>query len=193
MQGESDDARGVNLADAAGRGWTECPGCGLSLPGAPARFRDRVNASAACWHLYGEVTAFEFSHLAQLSRHHQLLVDTYSAQHAGPGVPAIGPAFGLIGLWMALEGQASGLAVRAAHQYLAQHFQDWPRFERPVRVAQRTVFELALAESAADFERILREWALEVWTEWAPAHGAVAALVHDRLPSHVRDGLGSAG
>ena len=183
----------MNLADAAGRGWTACPGCGLSLPDPAAEFPNRVNASAACWHLYGEATAFEFSHLAQLGRYHQLLVETYSAQHAGPDVPAIGPAFGLIGLWMAVEGQASGLAVRAAHQYLAQQFQDWPRFERPVRVAQRTVFELALARNPAEFERVVQEWALEVWTELAPAHSAIAALVHDRLPTHVRDGLGSAG
>ncbi len=183
----------LDVHEASGRRLTDCPGCGLSLPASTQSTRKRVNASAACWQLYGEAPAFEFSHLADLGRNHQLLVDTYGAQHAGPDVPAIGPAFGLIGLWMALEEQASGLTVRAAHQYLAQHFQDWPRFQRPVRTARRSVFDLALTKTPEEFEQILREWAQTVWAEWTPVHAQIATLVRDRLPTHVRDGLASAG
>ena len=172
---------------------TVCPGCGVSLPGSSTTTGARINASAACRQLYGEATSFEFSHLAILGRHHQLLVDTYGAQHAGPNVPRIGPAFALIGLWLALEEGASGLAVRTAHQYLAQQYEDWPTFERPVRTAHLTVFDLALAASPSEFDRILLAWAREVWAEWATVHTEIAALVRGRLPDHVRDGLGSAG
>jgi hypothetical protein len=175
------------------RRWTECPGCGLSLPGSSTDAGSRLNASAACRQLYGEATSFEFGHLAILGRHHQLLVDTYGAQHAGPKVPRIGPAFGLIGLCLALEGGASGLAVRAAHQYLAQHYRDWPALVRPTRTADLTVFDLALATSPAEFERILRAWAGEVWAEWATVHATIAALIRERLPSDVRDGLRALG
>jgi hypothetical protein len=175
------------------RGWTECPGCGLSLPGSSASEGSRLNASAACRYLYAEATSFEFGHLAILGRHHQLLVDTYGAQHAGPKVPRIGPAFGLIGLCLALEDGASGPAVRAAHQYLAQHYRGWPAFELPARTAYLTVFDLALATTPSDFERILHRWAGEVWLEWAPAHATVAALIQERLPRDIRDRLRAMG
>ena len=175
------------------RRWTECPGCGLNLPGSSTSSDSRLNASAACRQLYGEATSLEFGHLAILGRHHQLLVDTYGAQHAGTGVPRIGPAFGLIGLCLALEDGASGLTVRAAHQYLAQHYRDWPAFERPARTAHLTVFDLALATTPSEFERILFAWAGEVWTEWATVHATIAALIRERLPCDVRDGLKALG
>jgi hypothetical protein len=176
-----------------GQRWTECPGCGLSLPGSSTSAGARLNASAACRQLYGEATSFEFSHLAILGRHHQLLVDTYGAQHAGPNMPRIGPAFGLIGLWLALEDGASGPGVRAAHQYLAQHYRDWPAFEPPARTAHFTVFDLAQATTPWEFERILHAWARDVWAEWATLHVPIAALIRERLPRDVRDRLKALG
>lgn len=176
-----------------GPGWAACPGCGVSLPGPGEPGDPRRNASGACWRLYGEVAGFELANLAILGRHHQLMVDTYGAQHAGPAVPAIGPAFSLIGLRMALDEGASGLEVRAAHQFLAQQFREWPVFERPPRVAGLTVFDVGLAASPAEHERILLEWANDVWAEWRSVHAEIAALVRERLPDHVRRGLGSGG
>jgi len=177
----------------AGPSWAACPGCGVSLPGPSVPGDPRRNASAACWRLYGEVVGYEFAHLAMLGRRHQLMVDTYGAQHAGPAVPAIGPAFSLIGLRMSLDEGANGLEVRAAHQFLAQQFRDWPIFDRPPRSATLTVFDVAMAASPAEHERILVDWAQDVWAEWTSVQAEIAALVRERLPDHVRRGLGSGG
>ena len=49
------------------------------------------------------VVGHELGRLSQLGGLHQLTVDAYGAQHAGPRVPAIGVAFGLIGLHLALD------------------------------------------------------------------------------------------
>lgn len=172
-------------------GWTACPGCGLSLPGSPEPADRRRNASAACWGLYGEVAGYEFANLAQLGHLHQLMVDAYGAQHAGPSVPPIGPAFSLIGLRMALDEGATGVQVRAAHEYLARHFQEWPTFVRPSSIARLTVFDVAMAKSPSDHAQLLAAWADEVWADWISVHGEVAALIRERLPGHVRQGLGS--
>jgi hypothetical protein len=189
----TDDTQAMESPLAAAQRWTECPGCGLSLPESSTSADSRLNASGACQQLCGEATSFEFDHLAILGRHHQLLVDTYGAQHAGPNVPRIGPAFGLIGLCLALEDGASGLAVRSVHQYLAQHHSDWPSFERPAQTAHLTVFDLALATTPSEFEQTLVEWAEEVWLEWASVHATIRALIQERLPRHVRDRLGAVG
>ena len=83
--------------------WTECPGCGLRLPDR-GDLDPRTHASAACRMLYGEVQGYELDHLAELGRHHQVLVDVYGAQHIGPATPGIRSAFCLIGLELSLVG-----------------------------------------------------------------------------------------
>jgi Family of unknown function (DUF5946) len=167
-------------------GWTVCPGCGVNLPGQPEFTDGRRNASPPCWLLYGEVAGYELAHLARLGRLHQLMADTYGAQHAGPWVPRIGTAFSLIGLRLALDEDATGLEVRAAHQYLAQNYREWPAFARPTRSAHMTVFDVAMAESPDRHEVLLKDWAQEVWAEWAGVRVDVARIITDRLPREVR-------
>jgi hypothetical protein len=174
-------------------GWTDCPGCGVALPGTAVPVDRRRNASPACWHLYGEVVGYELTHLAELGRLHQLTVDTYGAQHAGPSVPAIGTAFALIGLWLALEEGMGGIEVRSAHQYLAGHFSAWPTFVRPFGAAGLTVFDVASAESIEDHARLVGRWAADVWVGWRPAHDAVRRVVQERFPSAIRGSLASGG
>jgi hypothetical protein len=158
-----------------------CPGCGLDLPGSDEPWEPRSLASEACHALYGEVAGYETQHVAELGRWHQLLVDTYAAQHVGDRTPAIGTAFALIGLQLALEDGRDGLEVRDAHQQLAAAFKTWPRFEPPDGRGSLTVFDLAMADSPREHVERLRAWAADVWAAWAPSHDAVRALVVDRL------------
>jgi hypothetical protein len=135
--------------------------------------------------VYGEVAGFESQHVAELGRWHQLLVDTYAAQHAGERTPRIGTAFALIGLRLALVDGWDGLSVRDAHQDLARRYGSWPAFTPPERRGDLTVLDLALASTPAEHVERLRAWAASVWEAWADAHAAVAALIGERLP---RDG-----
>src|SRR4051794_29210123 len=114
-----------------------CPGCGVVLPGSAAPWDRRATASEACHALYGEVAGFESEHVVELGRWHQLLVDTYGAQHAGDQTPAIGVAFALIGLQLAIEDGWDGLRVRDAHQRLAAAYKTWPRFKAPPERGER--------------------------------------------------------
>ena len=138
-------------------------------------------ASVACRAMYGEVAGYELEQVARLGRWHQLLVDTYAAQHVGPATPRIGPTFALIGLHLALDRGWDGLAVRDSHQALARRHRDWPAFETPALVWKMTVADLALASSPEEHITILGRWAAEVWAAWRTAHGAVERLVAERL------------
>ncbi|HLX33972.1 MAG TPA: DUF5946 family protein [Candidatus Limnocylindrales bacterium] len=160
-----------------------CAGCGVELPGPGARWDRRSLASVECQQLYGEVAGYELQHVAELGRWHQLLVDTYGVQHSGPDTPAIGTAFGLIGLRLALEEDRDGPSVRAVHAALARAFRDWPAFERPAASGTRTIFDLAVADSPADHVARLRDWAADVWAAWSGSHDAVRRLLAERLPA----------
>jgi hypothetical protein len=163
-----------------------CPGCGVELPGSAQPWDPRSLASEACHQLYGEVAGYESQHLLELGRWHQLLVDTYAAQHATERSPRIGVGFALIGLHLALDLGWSGLDVRDAHQRLANAYRDWPPFEAPGTRGALTVVDLALASSPADHVERLHAWAASVWDAWRPSHGAVRELVSARLDASSR-------
>jgi hypothetical protein len=159
-----------------------CPGCGAVLPGPATTSDPRSGASDACRAVYAEVAGYELSHVAELGRWHQLLVDTYGAQHPSDTGPAIGTAFALIGLQLALEDGRSGLEVRDAHQLLGNRYRDWPRFAAPVAGGRLTIVDLALAADPGTYVETIHRWAREVWAAWTEQHAAVGALVRDRLP-----------
>ena len=91
-----------------GAGWefvnglTTCPGCGLRAHTGSGIPTGRLNASADCEAIYGEVIGFASEHL-ELLRLHQLTVDAYGAQHPGPPTKPIRLAYSLVGLHLALE------------------------------------------------------------------------------------------
>ena len=159
-----------------------CAGCGLELPGTGAPFESRSTASVECRLVYSEVAGYELEHVTELGRWHQLLVDTYGAQHVGEGTPRIGPAFALIGLYLALERGWDGLAVRDAHRALARAHRDWPSFLPAPRFQDGlTVADLTLAGSPEAHVEVLRAWAGEVWAGWADRQESVRALTAARL------------
>jgi Family of unknown function (DUF5946) len=163
-----------------------CPGCGVELPSSAEPWDSRSLASEACHALYGEVAGFESQHIVELGRWHQLLVDTYAAQHAGDRTPLIGTAFALIGLHLALEEGWDGLAVRDTHQDLARRFREWPAFPTPERRGALTVLDLGLASTPEEHVERLQAWATDVWQERAESHAAVEALIAERLPGDRR-------
>jgi hypothetical protein len=146
----------------------------------------RSSASDACRAVRAEVAGYELGHLAELGQWHQLVVDTYGAQHPSDAGPPIGTAFGLIGLHLALEEGRSGFEVRDAHQLLANRFRDWPRFRAPDACGGLTIVDLARAADPPAYVETLHRWAVEVWAAWGDQHAAVRDLIRERLP--VRSG-----
>lgn len=106
-------------------------------------------ASPECLQLHGEVVAYVYDRPVQLGQWHQTCVDAYGAQHTGSGTPAITTAFALNGLYLVLERGFTGYQGRKAHGYLASTVHSWPRFTPPDSVGATTVFDVALAATAA--------------------------------------------
>lgn len=149
----------------------ECPGCGLVLPAAPRTdVVQSINSSDECATVRSEILGFQFEHPVML-RYHQMIVDAYGAQHGGGPTPPIRVAYGLAGLWLAIEHGFSGEDVRAVHRRMGHPQHDWPAFVPPAApVGWATIDEVAdagvRAGSQAGHARAVRGWAESVWDTW---------------------------
>lgn len=165
-------------AQSASQPYRECPGCGVRLPVSEEAFGDeRYNASAECWQLYGELSAYTveqgYSNGAFI---HQMAVDAYGAQHAREYGSAIGLAFALIGLYLACERGYSGKQVQHMHMLLAQRSKIWPRFTPPHQSGALTVWDVLQAPPGEQRDAKLRQWGRSVWDAWSPEHKRVQSL-----------------
>src|SRR3954463_10149614 len=155
---------------------SRCPGCGALVTGSVELRDPRSLASWGCYQAYGLVAGYELEHLAELGRWHQLLVDTYSAQHVGERTPPMTVAFALLGLQLALEQGRSGLEVRDTHQRLAAARVAWPRLAIPTDRGPLTVAGLRAPVSPGDYVDRLVAWSWSVWDAWALARPELERL-----------------
>ena len=146
---------------------TKCPGCGLMLEDR-GRPETPLNASRACWELYGELAAYTLARGADFI--HQHGVDAYQAQHPVRTGSNIGPAFSLIGLCLAIEHASTGRQVQRAHMHLSRIRQNWPELEFPQQTAALTVRDVLNAEPGEHRDALLRKWCVAVWESWSHAH-----------------------
>ena len=173
-----------------------CPGCGLVLPSADGAMDTQYNASWACRELSGEVSAYSLA-LRDVDFIHQLVVDAYCAQHAGPTVKQIGIAFALIGLLLTFERGYTGRQVQRAHMRLGNKSKVWPRFEPPqarlaagflpAAPARREAASCLTVEDVVQIppgdarNAMIKQWGKSVWDIWQPEHANVRALVEKTL------------
>jgi len=160
----------------AARSYRDCPGRGVRLPVSEAHADGRYHASAACWQLYGELSADTLTRGDSVFIH-QLTVDAYGAQHTGPDARPITVAFALIGLSLACERGYDGWQVQHMHTLLAQRSQAWPRFVPPPHVGTLTVRDVMGARPGEERDGVLRRWGRSVWDAWSQEHARVRALV----------------
>ncbi len=104
----------------------ECPGCHVKLPDRHLDPPDRTNASGECGQVYSDLMCYTVAK-QDPEFIHQHVVDTYAAQHAGGPTRNITVAFGLIGLYLALEKGYTGKQVQQAHMRIAKAQKVWPR------------------------------------------------------------------
>ncbi len=155
--------------------YQECPGCGVRLPASEARPDERYHASAECWQLYGELSAYTLAR-GDSAFIHQHAVDAYGAQHVGERTRPIGAAFALIGLYFACEQGYSGRQVQRVHMLLAQRSKTWPRFVPPQRAEWLSVLDVMRKPPGEARDAMLRRWSESVWAAWSQEHERVKAL-----------------
>lgn len=157
-----------------------CPGCGPRLPIADAPRATLLDCSPGCWQRYGELAAYTLSQSYD-EFIHQLAVDAYAAQHAGPSARPITIAFALAGLYLAVERGYTGREVQRAHQRLARGSKNWPSFGAPRVYASVTVADVLAADPGDARDAAIRQWAAAVWLTWHEARPDVLEFVRERL------------
>jgi len=113
---------------------------------------------------------------------HQLLVDTYAAQHADSTSRPIYAAFALAGLYLHNEKGFIGKQVQLAHMQLAKHKESIPLFELPADRGGMQISDVLEAEPGS-----LRDAAIEMWsrTTW----GALKESTQERLEGWLKTEL----
>jgi hypothetical protein len=164
---------------------TECPGCGLQLPDQHLDPPDRLNASGECFQVFSNLQCYTVAK-QDPAFIHQHAVDAYEAQHVGGTTRNITVAFGLIGLYLALEKGYTGRQVQLAHMSIAKTREDWPRLEPPDQPAFVTVMDVLCAGTDAEKDVLVRKWMDAVWESWADRHAWVRKTTEDLLSSYKR-------
>lgn len=133
-----------------------------------------MDSSAACWALYGEVLAREYSDPARMPVH-RLTVDAYAIQHPGrPSPQALqSVALHLVSLCMCLELGASNQVATAALGTLASRKPAFPWLDPPSDRAELTIASVHAARSASEHVHAVREWARCAWQQWKQHHPTV--------------------
>lgn len=158
----------------------ECPGCRLKLPDQHLDPPDRVNASYECLKEYSDLMCYTVAK-QDPGFIHQHAVDAYAAQHAGGPTRNITVAFGLIGLYLALEKGYTGRQVQLAHMRIAKMRKDWPRLEPPGKPAFLTVMDVLQECTDDEKDAMIRKWMAAVWESWGDRHEWVRKTTGEML------------
>jgi hypothetical protein len=121
---------------------------------------------------------------------HQYVVDTYAAQHAGGPTRNIPVAFGLIGLYLAVEKGYTGKQVQLAHMRIAKARKVWPRLEPPRQPAALTVMDVLQAGTDREKDAVIRKWMASVWESWSDRHTWIRITTDELLVSSGNWGSG---
>lgn len=149
-----------------------CPGCGYEAADQAAPITEPP-ASAACYSCYTQLLARSYSQPAYRGVH-QMVVDTYNAQHPGGrehrAIQAV--AVCLMTLCLFLEDGVDPAEGPQLHKAMA----DRPMFTwlpAPNLHGLMTAADVLVATDPAGHERLVRAWAGEVWQAWAVQHDTV--------------------
>ncbi len=114
---------------------------------------------------------------------HQLIVDTYCAQHFGPDVKPIAITFAVIGLYLVNEKKYTGKQVQNVHITLAgkNKAKNWPQLHPPNEKATLSVEDVLEAPDDQKDEMI-KKWCQAVWKTWKPQEDVIANTLMQFLP-----------
>ena len=132
----------------------------------------RANASGGWLQAYSDLQCYTVAR-QDPGFIHQHVVDTYAAQHGGGSTRAITVAFGLIGLYLALEKGYMGKQVQLAHMRIARTGKVWPYLDPPGQPAVLTVMDVLQAGTDEEKDAMIRKWMAAVWESWADRHSWV--------------------
>jgi hypothetical protein len=146
-----------------------CPGCSLELEEVEGPADAYGGASPACWALYGEAMAREFSS-PEFFAGHRVSVDAYMTQHPSKSSRAAIQSVWvhLAGLYLVLEKNHPAPARVMAKLVETKREYEW--LAPPAVRGGVTVKDVLAAPDAKAHVAAARRWAEAVWAAWEPHH-----------------------
>ncbi len=150
---------------------TLCIGCGALLDRSEGPVHRYMDGSPACYALFNQILACEYSDAALLPTH-RLTVDTYAVQH--PGQAKTRQQIQSVGLHLARLGLQLARAIPPNETNevmldLGKHKQTLDYIEPP-SIFRMTVAEVAKFSGRSQHSDKVREWAKSTWEDWSVHH-----------------------
>jgi len=151
-----------------------CPRCGGVVPVVDAPTPAEISAAPGCWMLYNKVVGREYGEWSY-PQLHRLTVNAYAAQHPGGSGPDAVRWLGshLIGLCAALALGQDATRSNSIIDRVAAEFAGFEWLEPPQLSGLLTIADVAAAPSLRERERLVRDWACDVWDAWAAHHATI--------------------
>lgn len=149
-----------------------CPGCRVELPDREGPTHPYMESSPACWAAFGELIAADYTSPERMA-FHQLVVDSYAAQHPGAGDPRQVQSVGLhlMTLCLFLEHDVDPAQGPALHRKMIRR----PAFHRLTRSGsgRLDVTHVPTTGPASAARQTAYEWARAVWETYEPARRVI--------------------
>jgi hypothetical protein len=125
---------------------------------------------------YDEVYAYTMGRAGFILQH---VVDAYAAQTASDRTKPIGIVFALVGLYLHVEREFSGLDVQQAHRQLAREKRQWPPIALPGDRGRVTVADVLEVPPGPERDRAIGEWCRSVWVAYGDTRQTIVNLLHE--------------
>jgi hypothetical protein len=162
---------------------TVCPDCKASLASATGPTHAYLGGNAACWKVYGELLAKEYSDPFYM-KVHRLTVDTYAAQHPGQNSPraAQSVTIHLLALYLIFEKQMPfDFVTQMLGKAVEKKKRDFRWLPPPSSLGALTVADVAIAKTAEEHQEKVYDWANSVWAAWQVHHNEIQRLALELL------------
>ncbi len=150
---------------------TICTGCGALLDMSEGPVHRYMDGSPACYALFNQILACEYSDPTLLSTH-RFTVDTYAVQH--PGHAKTRQQIQSVGLHLARLGLQLTRAIPPKETNevmlgLGKHKRTLDYMEPPLQF-RMTVADVAKFSGGSQHSDKVREWAASTWEDWSDHH-----------------------
>jgi hypothetical protein len=109
----------------------------------------------------------------------QYVVDAYIAQTASRSTKPIGLFFAVVGLYLHVERQFSGVDVQQVHRRLAREKRQWPSVDLPCDRGRLTAADVLAAPPGPARDAAIDEWCRSVWAVYGHTRQTIVKLLRD--------------
>lgn len=154
-------------------GLEPCVGCGGLFAPADGPVHDYMESSPACWRVFGDLLAAEYS-APELLPVHRLSVDAYAVQHPGgdsrQAIQSVG--LHLARLMVQLESPRPPKETNEVMRRFAARKASLERLTPPKEFSM-TLADVAPFIGAPSHAAKTTEWARAAWSDWRAAHAYI--------------------